>query len=89
MGLQFVVKPPSAVERDRGNALAIDNAPDWLVWFWIHHSLVPAYRLRAKRENECGCNNAGTHQAFFANQLRSRIVSDQETHGEWSGSGAR
>ena len=89
VGLEFVVKLPSEAGQAHGNAFPSGNAPSWLVWFSIHHSPVPAYRLRAKRENGCGCSNPGTLQAFSANQPSSRTTSCQETLDEWSRSGVR
>jgi len=77
VGLEFLGKLPWAVGRARGHELAIGNTSGRSAWLWIHHSLVPAYRLRAKRENGCGYNNPGTRQACSANQLHSKTVSDQ------------
>ncbi len=77
VGFGFVIRLSLEAGWVRGNALAIENAPEWLVCVWICHSLVLAYRLRVEHESGCGCTNPETLPAFDPNQLRSRAASGQ------------
>ena len=80
MGLEFLVKPSSEAGRARGNGLANGSIARQRFGFLVHRRLVPAYRLRAKRENGCGCNKPGTLRAFDGAIQSVRYVFTMGSH---------
>ena len=82
VGLELVIMLPSEAERARSNAFANGSILSRFVLFWVQRRLVPVYRLWAKRELDCGCNNPGTLQAFSPDQPHYRIACGPESPGE-------